>query len=109
MWSPRLVRKGSVRHSGADVSLRLVVIWQAESLKSSEITDGEARLQPVERSTLEQGTGPEKGCDSEGDLCWGGSFLGELLPVGDILMLAGGIRGGLSPVGEMPCCCRGRL
>lgn len=64
MWSLRLVKKGSRRHSGAAVSLWPVARWQAEPLQSSNITSGEEFcLQPMEDPMLEQATTPEEDRD----------------------------------------------
>lgn len=59
---------------------------------------------PLQEAVLELALDPEKGCDSEEDLSWCGSSLGEPLLTEDSPMLAGGVYGGLSPLGGMPRC-----
>lgn len=54
--------------------------WEAEPLQSSDITGGEkVCLNPVEKPMLEEAADLEEDCDSEGDMSWGSSELGELL------------------------------
>lgn len=69
--------KGAREGHKSSISLQPLMGRWTEPLHPLEINGGEkSHLQPMEDPMLEHGTGPEKGCYSEGVLCWSSPSLG---------------------------------
>lgn len=96
------------RHARAAILLQLVKRWQGEPLQQpiEPKCGAKSHLKYMKDPTPEQRTASNETHDSKGRSCYSSPSLGwSSLQKGPTPVEV--VHGGLSPMGGMPCCCRG--